>query len=45
MKNLDPEKHGINVGFKNMSDFKELHFKKTMRNVICYLKARLLTDI
>ena len=34
LKNLDPEKHGINMGLK-MSLFRELSFIKTMRNVIC----------
>ena len=36
---MDPEKHGINMRLKNMSDFKELRFKKTMRSVICCLKV------
>ena len=44
-KNLAPEKPGINIGVKNMSDFRELCFIKTMRNVICCLKVRVLTDI
>ena len=35
LKNLDPEKHGINMGLKYMSHFRELRFVKTMRNVIC----------
>ena len=35
LKNLDPEKHGINMGLKNMSHFRELSFVKTMHNVIC----------
>ena len=26
LKNLDPEKLGVNIGLKNMSDFKELCF-------------------
>ena len=34
MKNLDPEKHGINIVLKNMSDFRELCFIKTVCNVI-----------
>ena len=25
---MDPEKRGINMGLKNMSDFRELRFKK-----------------
>ena len=33
-KNMDPEKHGINMGLKNLSDFTELNLIKTMRNVI-----------
>ena len=40
---MDAEKHGINMGLKNMSDFKELCFIKIMRNVICCLKVRVLT--
>ena len=42
---VDPEKHGINIGLKNMCDFRELCFIKTMRNVIYCLKVRVLTDI
>ena len=48
---LDPEKHGIDMGLKNISDFVELCFIKTMRNMIknileiCCLKVRVLTDI
>lgn len=38
------EKHGRNVGLKNRRDFRELYFKKTMRNVIFCLQIRLLTD-
>ena len=45
LKNLDPEKPGINIGLKNMSDFRELRFTKTIRNVSYCLKVRLLTDI
>ena len=45
LKNLDPEKPGKNIGLKNMSDFRELCFIKTMRNVIYCLKVRVLTDI
>ena len=45
LKNLDPEKPGINLGLKNMSDFWKLCFIKTMRNVIYCLKVRVLTDI
>ena len=33
--NLDPQKQGIKMGLKNMSDFRELCFIKTMGNVIC----------
>ena len=44
-KKLDPEKHGINIGLKFMSDFRELCFIKTMHNVIYCLKVRVLTDI
>ena len=28
LKNMDPGKHGINMGLKNMSDFRELLFYK-----------------
>ena len=45
LKDLDPEKHGINIGLKNMSDFRELCSIKTMLNVIYCLKVRVLTDI
>ena len=45
LKNLDPEKPGINIELKNMSDFRQLCFIKTMRNVIYCLKVRVLTDI
>ena len=45
LKNLDPEKPGINIGLKNVSDFRELCFIKTMCNVIYCLKVRVLTDI
>ena len=45
LKNLDPEKPGINIGLKNVSDFTELCFIKTMCNVIYCLKVRVLTDI
>ena len=31
---MDPQKHEINMALKNMSDFRELCFKKTVRNVI-----------
>ena len=34
LKNVRPEKHGISMRWKNMSDFRKLYFKKTMRNVI-----------
>ena len=42
---LVPEKTGINIGLKNMSDFRELCFTKTIRNVSYCLKVRVLTDI
>ena len=45
LENLDPEKPGINIGLKNMSDFRELCFMKTIRNVSYYLKVRVLADI
>ena len=35
----------LNIGLKNMSDFRELRFIKTMRNVSYCLKIRVLTDI
>ena len=38
LKNLDPEKHVINMALKNMSDFRELCFIKAMHNVIYCLK-------
>ena len=41
----DPEKPGINIGLKNMSDFRELCFTKTTRNVSYCLKVHVLTDI
>ena len=41
----DPEKPGITIGLKNMSDFRELCFTKTIRNVTYCLKVRVLTDI
>ena len=41
----DPEKPGINIGLKNMSDFRELCFTKTIRNVSYCLKVRVLADI
>ena len=44
-QNLDPQKRGINMRLKNMSDFRGLYFIKTMRNVICFLKVSLLTDM
>ena len=31
----EPEKHEINMGLKNMSNFTELCFIKTIRHVIC----------
>ena len=36
---MDPGKHGINMGLKNMSDFRELWFIKIMHNVIYFLKV------
>ena len=45
MKNLDPEKPGINIGLKNISDFRELCFTKTIRNVSYCLKVHVPTDI
>ena len=45
LKSLDPEKPGINIGLKNMSDFRELCFIKTIRNMSYCLKVRVLTDI
>ena len=45
LKNLDPDKYRINIGLKYMSDFRELCFIKTKRNVIYCLKVRVLTDI
>ena len=44
LKSLDPEKPGINIGLKNMSDFRELCFIKTIRNVSYCLNVRVLTD-
>ena len=40
MKNMDPEKHRMNMGVKNMSAL-----IKKMRNVICSLKACVLTSM
>ena len=45
LKNLDPEKPGINIGLKNLYDFKELCFTKIIHNVSYCLKVRVLTDI
>ena len=45
LKNLDPKTHGINIGLKCMSEFRELCFIKTMRKVIYCLKVRVLIDI
>ena len=46
LKNMDSEKHGINMGLKNMSDFRELRFKNIMSNVIWCLKVhRYLTTL
>ena len=41
---MDPQKHGMNVGLKNIYNLRELYFIKVMGNVICYLNVRLLTD-
>ena len=41
----DPEKSGINIGLKNMSDYRKLCFTKTIRNLSYCLKVRVLTDI
>ena len=41
----DPEKPGINIGLKYMSDFWELCFTKTVHNMSYCLKVRVLTDI
>ena len=45
LENLDPEKPGINIGLKNMSDFRGLCFTKTKHNVSYCLKVCVLTDI
>ena len=45
LKNRDPEKPGISIGLKNMSDFRELCFIKIIHNVSYCLKVRVLTDI
>ena len=44
---MNPEKHGINIGLKNMSDFRELCSIKTMHNVLkkCCLKVHVLKDM
>ena len=42
---MDPEKHGINIGLKIMSNFRQLHFMKAMRNVIRCLKILALRDL
>ena len=42
---MDPEKPGINIALKNMSDFRELCFIKTIDSVSYSLKVRVLTDI
>ena len=36
---MDCEKRGINMELKNMSDFRELSFKKAVRSLICCLKV------
>ena len=45
LKNLDLKKPVINIELNCMSDFRELYFIKTMRNVIYCLKVRVLIDI
>ena len=45
LKSMDLEKHGTKMELKNMSDFIEFCFIKTMRNVICCLKVSVLTDM
>ena len=35
LKNRNPKNHGINMELKQMSDFTELNFTNTMRNLIC----------
>ena len=40
LKNLDHEKHEINMELKDFSHFRELYFRKIMCNVICCLKVR-----
>ena len=49
---MDHEKHGVNMVYEYVdiwseyvSDLRKLYFIKTMGNVICCLKVRLLTDI
>ena len=42
LKNVDPEKHGMNMQLKNIFGCRQLYFIKTMRNVICCLKVPLL---
>ena len=37
-KNMDFVKHEINMELRNMSDFRELSFNTTIRNVICCLQ-------
>ena len=41
----DPGKPGINIGLKNLNDFRELCFMTTILNVSYYLKVPVLTDI
>ena len=43
-RDQDPEKHGVNMGLKTMSDFRKLYFINTMHNVTCCLKVCLLTQ-
>ena len=48
-ENLEPEKHGINMALKNLSNFRELYFIKicfyVVFYVICCLKICLFTGI
>ena len=45
LETLNPKKHGITIELKCLSEFRELCFIKTMRNVIYCLIVRVLTDI
>ena len=43
LKYMYPENmHEINMGLKNMSDFRELCFIKTMRNAICCSRLKVI---